>query len=704
MGFISDNFGTYTAYKAWTDGQVYLYHYILRYNSTFEILKINPGGTTEAGLEIIEHETYLGRFTTLSIGLRFPYKTGGGGDILRDDLYKVTGKKSECTIEKYKLNPDTKDFDLDFTGIFDFKTYKDDVDENGARFITGNIVEESDFQKLTARDELKLNLFSNTSVGGVTITDIPTDSITIPAVNYYLQGSALSGALSATASYSSSGTHYYYYASGITLTDQTSGRFDFGTLTGRIYDNSTDETKQLKGVFDFDYFVSTNCGIGSSLTMRYQLISYTSTGTPITTRTLQTLTNTAEGVKTETGNVSVEYDYSIYSIPAGGYLLFVLRVDAVKGAGLCDLNAINFQDDRSFYFYEKSPSFGSSDVDMMRVYNAFFKSMRLMMDRNDCFESDFLSDSGNEVYHEYIASIRDISSTLDPWLPVSFKELFLHVRSIWGIALDYDNTTNRFKVVLDSDLYTTTARLDLGTIKNCKLSTLQYPSEIKTGFQQEGDIDGLQGVNVTHLSATHALDTPDDGVMDIRGKYIMSAYVIEANRRKQFSDKGQNDTKDDDKIAYVYTDSGTVVTVGDTVPPYLQGFEGIDEIYNPITTPRRNILRNRIIRGFFKYDSGGSVRFVSNKKNVNYLHLVATPYYEQDDIPASSLRTALYIPEQIEGELTFTPAIKSAIDSNIYGVWTVTDEAGQEYEIHLTKVVFKDFLKTINITAKLHNS
>ena len=48
--------------------------------------------------------------------------------------------------------------------------------------------------------------------------------------------------------------------------------------------------------------------------------------------------------------------------------------------------------------------------------------------------------------------------------------------------------------------------------------------------------------------------------------------------------------------------------------------------------------------------------------------------------------------------------IKDAIEDNIYGVWTVTDEADQEYEIHITDIVFEDAEEKAKITAKLHNA
>lgn len=700
MGFISDNFAAidltqrpYTNYRAWAGYPMYLYHYILRYNSTYEILKINPGGTTETGLEIIEHETYLGRFTTLSIGLRFAYKSGGGGDILKDTLYSNDGVKSECTIEKYKLNPLTNDYDIYFTGVFDFKTYKYDVDENGAGFVTGNIIEQSDFQKLSARDEIKLNLESNTSVGGVTVTDVSQNTITFTPINYYRDGSASGGSINRSTSFTTTGTVYSYYEGGTEITDRTGGRFDFDPTNGRIYENTYGESITMKIQMSLPYSIETDCGTGSSITVTYQIVVYNSGGTPIQTEDLDSIINSAGGSQIDTGTLTNSFDYVDITVPIDGYIVFRAKVDVVKGSGVAELT-MNFTGTRLLELWEKSSSIGSTTAECYSVYNAFLKVFRLIMDRDDCFESSYLTNVANNVYYEYITSGRNIRGFPDSWVNISLKELFEHVRSIWQIAIVYDSTTNRFQVVPDTEVYSGSARLDLGTITNLSFKALQYPSELKTGYEQQGDIEALQGVFITHLTSTHSMYFKDNLSLDLRGSFIMSGYMMEYLRRLQYASVGQTDTKYDDSICYVYAPSGTTATCSGW-----SGWEGITENYNPFTTARQNILRNRFLEGYFNYETGGVIRFVSNKKNVSYT--TNGSVNEQGNIGQSSLTPALYLPEQIEGELTFTPTIMAAITSNIYGVWTVTDEAGEEYDCHLTKVVFQDFQKKIKITAKI---
>ena len=696
MGFISDNFGTYTAYRTWANNQSYLYHYIIYYNSTSEILKFNPGGTTETGIQKIEHETYLGNFTTLSIGLRFAYKSGAGGDILRDDLYKVTGIKSECTIEMYKLNPATNDFDIYFTGLVDFTrgSYTDEVDENGARFITVNLIEQSDVQKFLSRHEIKLTLESNTSVGGSTVTDVSTTDITFTPINYYRDGSANNGSISRSTNFLSTQTVYSYFAGGIELTDRTGGRFDFDPSGGQIYTNSYGEDITMKVSLSLPYSIETDCGTGSSITVTYQLLVYNSVPAVIQTETLASVTNGGAGSQIDTGTLTNQFDYADITVPNGGYMVLRARVDVVKGAGIAELT-MNFTGTRLMELWEKSSSIGSTTVGAYSVYNAFLKLFRLILDRDDCFESSYLTSSANRVYNEYITSGRNLRGFPDSWVNISLADLFKHVRSIWQICIDYNTTTNRFEVVQEIDIYSGTSRLDLGTITNCKFTTLPYPSEIKSGYEQTGDIEELQGVYITHLTSNHSADFPDDTSLDLRGLFIMSGYMMEYLRRLQYSSVGQTDTKFDDSICYVYAPSATTATCAGWT-----GWEGITENYNPYTTPRQNLLRNRSLRGYFNYETTGEINFVSNKKNIIYTTLGSLN--EQSSIGQSSLAIPLYIPEQVEGEITFTPTIKAAIESNIYGVWTVTDEAGQEYYVHLTKVIFKDFSKKIQITAKIN--
>lgn len=693
MGWITDNFGTYQAYRTWSKKQRYGYHYKITYGASSEILTINPGGTTEGGIKVEESKIYLGRFYSLNLGLRFFYKSGAGGDILRDSLYLVDGTKAECTVEIVKLNKTTKDFDPYFTGIADFTTYREEVDEQGLRIITVDLLEQSDIQKFLARENIELDITSNTSVNGTTIIDVTPQSNTFTPVNYYREASTDSGTIIRNTGFTSSQTVYSYFTGGTEIIDTTGGRFDFDPTNGKIYENDLGESITMKVALNIPYEVEINIGTGSSITVTYQLVVYNSGGTPLQTENLKVISNTYTGIQVHTGTLTNTFDYTDITVPDGGYMVFQAKIVATKGAGVAILQ-MEFTGTRLAEFWEKSSSIGSTDATCYQVWMAFLKLMRLMLDRNDVLESDFLTDSANLVYDEYITSVRNLRAFPTSWVKLSFRELFEHVRSIWQIALDYDRTNNRFKIVPDNEIYSGTARLDLGTIKNLKFSPTEYYSEVEAGYNQDGELEALQGVQMSHLKVNYSMDFTEDNKMDLRGGFIMSAYEMEYYRRQQYSSTGQTDTKKDDKICYVYAPSNQTNTAST-----LTGWEGIEETYNQYTTPRQNILRNRFIKGYYNYGAG-TIRFVSNKKNVEYYYGATL---EQSDISSASLTPAVCLPEQIEGEVTFTPVVKDAIDSNIYGVWTVTDEAGQEYEVHLTSVVFKDAEEKVTITAKLDN-
>lgn len=698
MGWINDIFTNFQNYLTWANGTKYLYHVELSYVGDPDyVLKVNPSGITQTGIEIKTHELYNGKFIKMSLDFTFGYKDGWGGDILRDELYRVYGKKSECGIKILERNKDTNDYDEYFTGIIDFtgQSYTEEIDENGALTIKVDVIESSDIQKLQARDKIKLNLYSNTSIGGTTITDPGDEDIEFTGINYYLDARTTSGTISKSATYGSSTVDYAYYTGGNTREDRTGGRFNFLNPTnGVLYTNSLGESIQMKIELNIPYSIETTCGTGSIITIRYQLISYNSGGTALNTETLATITNNAGGNQIDTGTLTNEFDYVDFSIPDDGYLRFRAEITVTKGSGLAELDNMQFTGATSTQqYYEKSPTIGNTDVACYSLFNAMLKLMRLMMDRDDCFESDYLTDITEKATYEYITSVRNLRAFPNPWIPVSFRDLFEHVKSAWKIGMIYNSSTGRFKVVPLTEVYPDTNLGDLGVCNKFKFTTDNYPPELLTGYNQEGDVERLQGVRLTHLKAVHSMDTPDDGSMDLRGKFIMSGQQMELYRRQQYSTEGLTDDKDDDKICYVWAPGGITNTTGS-----FSGWEGIEEGYNEFTTPRQNLLRDPFIKGFFKYDTGGEIQFVSNKKNVEY---TAAGVSEQSDISVSELTGAVYFPENIEADATYTTTLKSIIDQ--YGYFNMTDLRGETYKVHIIDATVQNWAEIISFKAKIHN-
>jgi hypothetical protein len=698
MGWINDIFTNFQNYLTFAGNTKYLYHVELSYVGDPEyVLTVNPSGVTQTGIEVKTHEVYKGKFIKMALDFTFGYKDGWGGDILRDELYRVYGKKAECVIKILKRNKNTNDYDEYFVGIIDFtgESYNEEIDENGGLTIKVDVIESSDIQKLQARDKIKLNLYSNTSIGGTTITDPGDEDIEFVGINYYLDARTSSGTISKSATYGSSTTDYAYYTGGNTREDRTGGRFNFLNPTnGVLYTNDSGGAIEMKVELDIPYSIETTCGTGSIITIIYQLISYNSGGTAITTKNLASVTNNAGGNQIDTGTLTNDFDYVDFPIPDGGYLRFQARIDVTKGSGLAELDNMQFTGStRIQQYYEKSPTIGNTDVACYSVFNAMLKLMRLMMDRDDCFESDYLTDVSNFVTYEYITSVRNLRAFPDPWIPVSFRDLFEHVQSIWKIGMVYNSSTGRFKVVPLTEIYPDTNLGDLGVCTNFKFNTDIYPPELLTGYEQDGDVEKLQGVRITHLKATHSIDTPDDGSLDLRGKFIMSGQQMELYRRQQYDTEGLTDDKDDDQICYVWAPGGITNTAGS-----FSGWEGIEEGYNEFATPRQNLLRDPFIKGFFKYDTGGKVQFISNKKNVSY---TVAGVDEQSDINESDLQDAVYFPENIESDAVFTTSLKDLIDQN--GYFNMTNLRGETYKVHVIDATVQDWAEIISFKAKIHN-
>ncbi len=697
MGWITDNFGSVTAYNTWRRNRKYLYHVKLSYNSTSTILRINPSGITKMGRQINTHEIYLGKFVKITLALIFGYKSAWGGDILRDTLFQVYGIKSECEIEIVKRNKKTGDYDEYFTGIIDFtgQSYNDKVDENGGRTITVDLIETGDIQKLQARDQLKLNLYSNTSVGGVTVSDTGDEDITFIGVNYYRNALINNGGISSAGS--GTGTFLGYYTGGSEEVNNIGEYFNaINPTNGKIYENGSGETRFIKFIsteINYSFGILLN---GSSDTALIEIFvnAYNSSDVLLTENKIFNYSNTGPLTTTVIGSITnIDTDY--ITIPDGGYLQYFSKITIVQ-VTVAQVTSLVFGGGfDSYTVYEKSPTISNTVIPCYQIHKALKKGLRLIMDRDDCLDdTSYTNDNSKFVYYEYITSSRNVRGFPNAWTVIGFRELMDHIRKVWQLGMVYNSSTGMFKVVHLSDIYPDTNLGDLGVCKNVKMKMSEYYSEIMSGYDNDGDIEKLQGVQMTHLKATHSMDFPSEAKYDAQGSFIMSAIHIESIRRQQYSTDGLTDDKYDDKICYVYAPGGTTNQANT-----FTGWEGIEENYNKFTTPRQNLLRDVFLKGLFYKETGGKIRFVSNKKNVVYS---VSGVSEQSDIDIDTeITEALLLPEEFDGEAVYSDTLKDLIDS--YGWFYMTDQGGKQFKVHIIDSTIEDWAKRIKFNAKLHN-
>lgn len=700
MGWITDNFGTLAAYESWKDNRPYDYHVKLSYLSTSEILKTNPAGTTEMGKDFDRHPDYKGIFNKVSLGLRFAVKTGFGGDILHKSLYKITGIKSVCTVEIVKKNPATDDFDNKFTGLIDFNptSYHYDVDsETGEPWVTADIIQTGLVQKFLGRHKMNLDITKNVSVGGVVITDTGSEDITFTPIDIYIDSLGSGGTISYSNVFTTSGTEYAYYAIGSEVYNRIGSDIDFSPISnGQIYTNSSGGTLEVRTEINTPYSIEWNCGTGSSLTIEYILEAYNSVGGTINQSILKTVVNNQGGLKIDTGIISGTVDYSSQPIPNGGYIRFYARITAVKGAGNCSVDTMSFTGVAgTLLFITKSDSIGSTDVVMYKIRLAMKKAMRLICDKDDCFDDTYLQTG--IVATEYISSVRNLRGYPDSWIITSFYDMFNHVNQLWNVALDYDSVNDRFKIISANDVFPTSTILNLGVCKNVKVEPSEdYASTILSGYDQDGKVEEFQGAQITHLRSEHSMDFTIDKKLDLRAPFIASGFLIEILRRKQYNSDGQTDTNQDKDIIYVAAFGGSTNTDSS-----MSGIYGIRQNYNAHATPRKNLLRNKYLKGLFNYDSGGIIRFVNNEKNVQYSYNPG-PTNETDDINISDLPSPYYIAEKIEFETELTKDTSDQLNSNPYGVVELEDEYGATYKMHIFTVKSQDDKKIITITGRVY--
>jgi hypothetical protein len=699
MGFISSLYGTFGSYLSTFGTKSYIYHVRLISSTTTENLTLPVAGITNQGKKQKRHEVYHGMFTYITVGLQFSCLSGGGGDILKAE-YDANGIRGQCSVIIYRKNNATGDFDEYFTGNADFNedSYKYIVDENGAEIVSIDVLESGLVNRLLSRDQLELNLARNTSVGGSTITDVSTVEVTLSPINIYLDAVGDEGTINRSISYSSTQTDYAYFTIGNEIDNRIGDSFNFDpTSGGLIYENNRGYTIYIRAIINAGYSINTVCGTGSIITVTYQLRVYDESSVLMHTENLASETNNAGGDITQTGTIDVDIDYASLAVPDGGSLRFVAQIDVTKGTGLADIITMTFPVGGDYTFYEKSESIGSTTATMYQVYQAFLKLFRLCTDTNDCFQSDYLTDLSNLVSYDYISSGRNIRKFPNNWVVTSLRDLFEHVEKIWPIMMSYDGT--RFYIEELDEAYQNTQIVDFGIVDQMEIVPDGYYNKLLTGYDNDGKLEELQGALMFNLRSEHNINFEINSSINIRGKYHMSGVEFELIRRQQYSSTGLTDNDQDKDIFYCAIDIYNAVLTCQNGS--FQGWAGIEENYNPFYTPKQNLLKNKWLKGLFRYDTGEYIKFSSNQKNVEYSYLIsAVRVNETDDIPQADLATPLYYPERQTFLAPYSPAIRAAIDANPHGYYKATDKAGNVWYGFFTDMEVKDFERTIKVIGK----
>lgn len=688
MAWITDTFGTYSDFLDYFEDVEPEYIVIITYDSTDTILTIESGNIINLGLLYERHEVYETLFTSMSLKVQFPLKSGGGGAILYT-AYENEGIKAEASVQIRKHNPATNDYDVFYDGIVDFsdKSFRKERD-----IVECNLIDNSSTNRFLARDETSVNIRSNKSLDGGTITDISTDDILFKAIDIYLDGTEQNGEIFISKSYSGISTDEIPYVGGSNKTDRTSGRIDFGIdvfSDGIIYNNSQTSAAEIKYVIECDYNIDCDANIGEYINNVVMVDTLTSLDVVINSQEIFRFDNAGDGNKFV--DSSFTYESTYLTMPIDGKVRFYLKIE--YSGGVETTTTIN---PSYFQLIEKNPSFGDTTVDCYKIGQAMDKVCR-MISGSDCslnilaFNNDYIVGGGK--LRGYPAG--------DAY--VTFRDMYKTVKALRNCCLYYSPINDTFVIIEREDIFPDIELLDLGPATNVKITPGDHYGTIKSGWASDGKYEQQQGANEYNIQTTHSMPIPIKKTLDIQAPLYGDSIYIELTRRQQYSDVGLLDTSADDKTFFIETSGGTTV-LSSTIN--MTGFLGIESFYNPSYIPRRNLLRhgNYIMGNLYKIPAD-NISFSTAKKDLSDIEYTigVDTISEVSDIEQSEVSEILYYPEQHEFEVAATQDLIDALNTQALGYFTYQDEDLVEHHIYIDKAQLSDFNRKFIITGRKAN-
>lgn len=700
MGLLADYFSSsYSIYKAYFGLRFerdYVYVLVNNDLSTQEIIKQNPGGTKEIGLVLQRSKKYHGINASITLQVDFSKDDYAGGTFLTT-AFSNNGIRSDVDCFIYRKNPATNDHDIFYEGKVDF-TEKSYSHRPNDRLVRATLHEQGLQNKFLSRDTLKLDITNNIAVDGTTITGVSPVAITYKEVDIYLNANAASITLEWAKDYTASQgyTIESYYTNAVEVYNRIGDRLTFvPASSGQIYTNTSTSDKKIKISIQSGWEAYTNCGASDVINARYRYVVYDSGGTPVQTTTLLTFSNSGEGEKDEFGTVDVETNY--ITVEPNGYARLYIEVQTTYST-LCNLIFTSLTGTQDVTVYEINVSIGDSVHSSYRAPDVMSQLMRKCTGNN----SSFYYDSGevSDIYSDYVISGLLLRGFPGKGITLSFEEIFNTCSFINPKCLIYDSANNRYKLNQVEEAYQDVQVLSLGKVRDLDISPDGYINDIEGGCIADGKYEQDQGINEFNVRHNFSTSFEIDGKLDLRAPLNLDTIAIELTRREQYASTGLTDTRFDKNNFYVRT----IYNQTETNAYYPTGFEGISQYYNTRYNARKCIVNNGpLLAGFFYKDTGESIRFSSNAKDIDITYTDVSTYSLQDDITQAELGTPLFYPVKITFETDITDTQLAAFRSNPHGYVTIEDDDGNEYNLYIDVFELKDYKFTVNIEGKLAN-
>ncbi len=600
-------------------------------NSTAGSLVISePGGWDEAVLKLERNKEFhsLVEFYDQPLTFYGQSSNGNGGlDYIRE-IERSQGPDAQITILIEISDDDGVTYtDTVFDGLIDITSAKE-IDFYKAEY---GIIRNDFWQKFMNRKGTPVNLGASVDLDGNATTPIAASTLTMTSQSIRLNFERKTGGGSAEFQYSESTnagtTSYLIWSNQLTVLDEITDRFDYGTQI-----SSEDPTTSDKYIFKVlnDGSYALDLSIVYSITFAgsrtYDIkwyYSYLSAGTLNTTQIGSTDAGTASSVTQATPKTASP----TLSLLAGDEI-YVYAVMTLNSASATTTYFADFDNDpgagEDFRYTAFSvvadTTYANTTANHYLIGNAAKAILSKLTGVYPTLTSDYLNTPGCGAYYSITKGlyVRGYNTTDRPFY-MSFDDWWKGANPILNLGLGYVNGADEIEIEQKSEFYDPVPVLNLDYVNNIERSwdTDLIFKTIEVGYEKWSAESG-SGVDDPQTKRTFRTRFKTVGT-DIRllSKFYAASLGIEQTRRNRI-EQGKDWRLDEDLMIIA-------VKTSDTNIPEVNGqFTSVSGIitpgyrYNLRITATRNMLRwKSFLQGCLKwYDSGDdNISFASGEGN-----------------------------------------------------------------------------------------
>jgi len=638
----------------------YVDNNIVKTTPTPTPLEYSPDGWKDQLVNYARNETYYGIFRSYTIPLKFVLD---GAQILRSRLY-VYGMEDVVNLVINRLNYDTGQYDLFYTGEIDFSKFEDSIDVFKVNVIEGglskyvkayeNVAQEiplnKDFIKVKMdgfkfKNKLLYGVLPYTNTTGAGLLTVACKHLTTEGTALSIKtGESIGGGLLTTES-----NNYW-----IIKNDSTTDSIDLKITAQIIYIvNFVSPTGGVgKGSVSFAF----NKSLGPAPAAPYPYLDEINIFNPVIT------------IK-PSGRYEENRILNINLLP--GEVLYLIS----HAYNFYPAEQTEFETLGSEIYIESLSRFKTTTIKAKKALSVGNELIKKIADNTHSLESNILKNTTIAI--SCGDAIRGIEN---PILKTNFKDLFTSLNRNLEIAGSINN--KKFIIEAKKTAYNNTLLYDLGEIKDAKFDFYEplLANSIKLGYANQ-DYDDLNGRDeFNNTSEFKAPITRVNKLYDLTAPYRADMFGVEFTRINLQGKTTTDNNSDNDvfmlDVEYDFTDADGIENYKLRRPSFtsITGLIDPQSAFNIDLSPKRIFNKHGAwIRGMMWPLTTEKITFQTTDKNP-LLKTVqgGVTIQENADVVISDLEPNYFIPITAKFETIVPENLVDIMQSNSTGLFQFT--------------------------------